>query len=131
MLYKYFQDLKLSSLGFGCMRLPLKKKQDDSSIDEEEAEKMVEYAIKNGINYFDTAYGYHVGNSERVIGRILNKYPRESYYLTSKFPGYDLSNINKVEKIFEEQLEKCQTPYFDFYLFHNVYEKNIDRYLDD
>ena len=131
MVFKKFQDIELSYLGLGCMRLPLKNKEDDSSIDEEETVKMVEYAIKNGINYFDTAYGYHLGNSEKVIGKILNKYPRESYYLASKFPGYDISNMDKVEKIFEEQLEKCQTPYFDFYLFHNVYEKNINPYLDE
>lgn len=131
MLYKKFQNLELSYLGLGCMRLPLKNKGDDSSIDEEETSKMVEYAMENGINYFDTAYGYHIGNSEKVIGKLLSKYPRESYYLASKFPGYDISNMDKVEKIFEEQLEKCQTPYFDFYLFHNVYEKNVDPYLDE
>lgn len=91
---------------------------------------MIDYAYQNGINYFDTAWGYHSGNSELVAGKYLNRYPRESYYLASKFPGYDLSNMDKVEEIFERQLEKCQTPYFDFYLFHNVYEGNIDAYLN-
>ncbi len=131
MIYKNFQDLKLSSLGLGTMRLPLKNKEDDSSIDIEETEKMVEYAIKNGINYFDTAWGYHNGESEKAIGKVLSKYPRESFYLATKFPGYDLSNMDKVEEIFEKQLEKCKVEYFDFYLFHNVYEKNIDPYLDE
>ena len=131
MIYKNFQDLKLSSLGLGTMRLPLKNKEDDSSIDIEETEKMVEYAIKNGINYFDTAWGYHNGESEKAIGKVLSKYPRESLYLATKFPGYDLSNMDKVEEIFEKQLEKCKVEYFDFYLFHNVYEKNIDPYLDE
>lgn len=131
MIYKNFKDLKLSSLGLGTMRLPNKGQNGDTPIDEEETAKMVEYAIKNGVNYFDTAYGYHNGESEKVIGKILNKYPRDSYYLATKFPGYDISNMDKVEKIFEEQLQKTGMEYFDFYLFHNVYEKNIDPYLDE
>ena len=131
MIYKNFKDLKLSSLGFGTMRLPNKGQNGDTPIDEEETAKMVKYAIKNGVNYFDTAYGYHNGESEKVIGKILNKYPRDSYYLATKFPGYDVSNMDKVEKIFEEQLQKTGMEYFDFYLFHNVYEKNIDPYLDE
>lgn len=130
MIYKDFQNLKLSSLGLGTMRLPNKGINGDTPIDEEETEKMVEYAIKKGINYFDTAWGYHNGESELVIGKVLKKYPRESFYLATKFPGYDLSNMDKVEEIFEKQLKKCQVDYFDFYLFHNVYEKNIDPYLD-
>ena len=131
MIYKNFKDLKLSALGFGTMRLPTKGVSGDIPIDEEETAKMVEYAIKNGVNYFDTAYGYHNGESEKVIGKILNKYPRDSYYLATKFPGYDVSNMDKVEKIFEEQLQKTGMEYFDFYLFHNVYEKNVDPYLDE
>lgn len=130
MIYKKYQNFKLSMLGFGTMRLPLKGETPDT-IDEEEAAKMFDYAIKNGINYFDTAWGYHNGKSEIVTGKILKKYPRESFYLASKFPGYDLSNMNKVEEIFEKQLEKCQVEYFDFYLFHNVNEKNINEYLDE
>lgn len=130
MVYKEFKDLKLSNLGLGTMRLPLKNSEQDSMIDEEETARMVEYAIKNGINYFDTAWGYHSGNSETVVGKVLKKYPRESFYLASKFPGYDLSNMDKVEEIFEKQLQKCQVEYFDFYLFHNVNELNIDKYLD-
>ena len=131
MIYKNFQDLKLSSLGLGTMRLPLKNGNDDSSIDVEQTQKMVDYAIEHGVNYFDTAWGYHNGESEKVIGKALSKYPRESFYLASKFPGYDLSNIDKVKEIFEKQLEKCKVEYFDFYLFHNVYEKNVDEYLNE
>lgn len=131
MIYKDFQNLKLSNLGFGTMRLPNKGENGDTPIDEEETAKMVEYAIQNGVNYFDTAWGYHNGESEVVIGKILNKYPRDSYYLATKFPGYDLSNMDKVEEIFEKQLEKTGMEYFDFYLFHNVYEKNINPYLDE
>ena len=130
MLYKDFQGLKLSSLGLGTMRLPNKGVDSDVPVDEEETAKMVDYALKNGINYFDTAWGYHNGESEKVIGKVLSKYPRDSFYLATKFPGYDLSNMDKVEEIFEKQLEKCRVDYFDFYLFHNVNDKNIDAYLD-
>lgn len=127
MVYRDFQDLKLSALGFGAMRLPL---TGDGQIDEEQTARMTAYAIEHGVNYFDTAYGYHDGKSEVVMGKVLSSYPRESYYLADKFPGYDLSNMGKVEEIFEEQLERCGVEYFDFYLFHNVYEKNIDPYMD-
>ncbi len=129
MVYKEFQDLKLSALGMGAMRLPVLD-GDDAKIDEEKTAQMIDYAMEHGINYYDTAWGYHSGNSELVIGRVLSAYPRESYYLATKFPGYDLSNMDKVEEIFERQLEKCGVEYFDFYLFHNVCEMNIDAYLD-
>lgn len=129
MIYKEFQDLKLSALGMGAMRLPTID-GDESRIDEAASEKMVARAMEKGINYYDTAWGYHGGHSEVVMGKLLNKYPRDSYYLASKFPGYDLANMDKVETIFEQQLEKCGVEYFDFYLFHNVCEMNIDAYLD-
>lgn len=129
MVTKKFQDITLSALGMGTMRLPVFD-GDDSKIDEAKTAEMVDYAITHGINYFDTAWGYHSGNSEIVIGKVLKSYPRDSFYLASKFPGYDLSNMDKVEEIFEKQLEKCGVDYFDFYLFHNVCEMNIDAYLD-
>lgn len=129
MLYKSFQGWKLSALGMGAMRLPVID-GDDSRIDEAAAEQLVAYAMESGINYYDTAWGYHSGQSELVLGRLLRKYPRESYFLASKFPGYDLANMDKVEEIFEKQLEKCSVDYFDFYLFHNVCEMNIDAYLN-
>lgn len=130
MIYKNFQDMKLSALGMGAMRLPVINGE-DSRIDEKAAAEMVAYAMEHGINYYDTAWGYHEGNSETVMGRILDQYPRSTYYLATKFPGYDLSNMDKVEEIFEKQLEKCKVEYFDFYLFHNVCEMNIDAYLDE
>ena len=130
MIYKDFQDVKLSALGMGCMRLPVID-GDDAKIDEEKTKEMVAYAMEHGVNYYDTAWGYHNGNSELVMGRALAQYPRDSFYLADKFPGYDLSNMDKVEEIFEEQLKKCRTDYFDFYLFHNVCELNIDDYLDE
>ena len=129
MIYKAFQDLKLSALGMGCMRLPVVDGKDDQ-VDQAAVEEMVAYAMSNGVNYYDTAWGYHSGNSELAIGKALAAYPRESFYLADKFPGYDLSNMDKVADIFEAQLKKCQVEYFDFYLFHNVCEMNIDAYLD-
>lgn len=129
MIYSDFQNMKLSSLALGAMRLPVID-GDDSRIDEKSVFDMVDYAISNGVNYFDTAWGYHHGNSEIIMGKALNRYPRESFYLADKFPGYDLSNMDKVEQIFERQLVKCGVEYFDFYLYHNVCEMNIDKYLD-
>ncbi len=129
MIYRNFQDIKLSALGMGGMRLPVVDGSYDK-IDVEQTREMIAYAIENGVNYFDTAWGYHEGNSENVMGKLLLEYPRESYYLATKFPGYDLNNMDKVEEIFESQLKKCGVEYFDFYLFHNVCELNIDAYLD-
>lgn len=129
MIYRNFQDIKLSGLGLGMMRLPVVNGE-DAVVDEAAAAQMVDFAYKNGINYFDTAWGYHEGNSELVAGKCLSRYPRDSFYLATKFPGYDNSNMSKVKEIFEKQLEKCQTSYFDFYLFHNVYEGNVDDYLN-
>ena len=130
MIYNSFQDVHLSALGFGAMRLPVIG-GDDSRIDEAAALRMVDTAMANGINYYDTAWGYHGENSELVMGRALARYPRESFCLATKFPGYDPANWSKVEEIFETQLKKLNTTYFDFYLFHNVCEMNIDAYLDD
>ena len=130
MIYKNFQDLKLSSLGMGAMRLPVID-NNDHTIDEDKTREMLEYAMQHGVNYYDTAWGYHGGNSEVVMGKLLKEYPRNSFYIATKFPGYDLSNMDKVKEIFEKQLEKCQVDYFDFYLFHNVCEMNIEAYLDE
>lgn len=130
MIYRNFQDIKLSALGLGAMRLPIIG-GDDAHIDEAATAQMVDYAMEHGVNYYDTAWGYHGGNSETVLGRALKKHPRDSFYLATKFPGYDLANMDKVEEIFEEQLRKCGVSYFDFYLFHNVCELNIDAYLDE
>ena len=129
MVYKEFQDLRLSALGFGGMRLPVVDGRDDA-VHEAAAFELVNRAMEQGVNYYDTAWGYHGGNSELVLGRALSSYPRDRFYLADKFPGYDLSNMDKVEEIFNRQLEKCQVDFFDFYLFHNVCEMNIDAYLD-
>ena len=129
MVYRDFQDLKLSALGMGAMRLPVLD-GDDAKIDQQATQEMVDYAMEHGVNYYDTAWGYHGGNSEIAMGKALSRHPRERYFLATKFPGYDLANMDKVEAIFEQQLKKCGVSYFDFYLFHNVCEMNIDAYLD-
>ncbi len=128
MIYNDFQNEKLSRLGFGAMRLPV---DENGAIDEAQVTAMTAYAMEHGVNYFDTAYPYHDGDSERVMGRVLSHYPRESYYLATKYPGHQiLSDGYHPEVIFEEQLKKCGVEYFDFYLLHNVYEKSIETYLD-
>ena len=126
MIFSEFQDKKLSLLGFGAMRLPIK----DGQIDQELVEKMVRYSIEHGVNYFDTAYPYHGGMSERVMGKVLSQYPRESYYLADKFPGHMILESYDPQTLFEEQLRRCNVEYFDFYLLHNVYEESVERYLD-
>lgn len=130
MIFRNFQDIRLSALGLGAMRLPVVD-GNDAQIDAAAVAEMVAYAMEHGINYYDTAWGYHSGNSEIEIGKALSAYLRDSYYLATKFPGYDLSNMPKVAEIFERQLQKCGVTYFDFYLFHNVCEMNIDAYLDE
>lgn len=129
MIYKNFKGKQLSTLGFGTMRLPIID-NDISKIDEGKVFEIFDYAISQGVNYFDTAWGYHNGMSELSVGKALARHPRESFYLASKFPGYDVKNFGKHEEIFKRQLEKCQVEYFDFYLIHNVCEQNIEKYLD-
>ena len=127
MLYTEFQGKKLSMLGFGAMRLPT---NEDGSINVALTEEMTDLAIAQGVNYFDTAYPYHGGMSEIVMGRALAKYPRESWYLANKYPGHQIASTYDPAAIFEDQLKKCGVEYFDFYLLHNVYEHSMDVYLD-
>ena len=130
MIYKSFQKLTLSSLGFGTMRLPL---QDDGTIDQKELDRMTDMAIAGGVNYFDTAHPYHGGKSEAAIGRSLARYDRDSWYLADKFPGHQ--NVHGVRElqpkdVFEEQLRRCGVEFFDFYLLHNVNENSMQYYCN-
>ena len=144
MLYKSFQDLKLSRLGMGNMRLPTVGK--NGPIDEVKAREIIDYAYAHGINYFDTAYRYHGGESESFIGKALSNYPRDSWYLASKMPGHMMHykdgklgfqgylsglRASSIAEIFEEQLEKCRVDYFDFYLLHNLCETSYDFYTNE
>ena len=125
-----FQELHLSGLGFGTMRLPLVDDRPGAPVDEARVDEMVAYALAHGINYFDTAHPYHSGQSERIIGRALAKYPREQYLLADKYPGHQIFQTYDPAAMFESQLKKCGVDYFDFYLLHNVYEKSIQTYTD-
>ena len=128
MIYKTFGNKSLSALGMGTMRLPQKE---DGTIDREHTSNMIAYALSNGINYFDTAWFYHGGDSETAIGEILSQYPRDSYYLADKFPAFDSNSFHKMEEIFFTQLKKCRVEYFDFYLCHNMCERNVEGFIEN
>jgi predicted aldo/keto reductase-like oxidoreductase len=121
MEYRQFQDLQLSHLGMGNMRLPAVPGQGEK-IDEGKAGELIEAAYEAGINYFDTAYRYHAGESELVVGKVLSALPRDRFYLATKFPGHMMTCDNGAYRftglpaeLFQEQLEKCRVDYFDSY----------------
>ena len=130
MKYRNFKDKKISLLGYGAMRFPTVEVDGKREVDFPEAQRLIDRAIAGGVNYFDTAYPYHRGESERILGKILSRYPRESYYLADKFPGHQIMDEYNVTEIFEEQLSKCGVEYFDFYLLHNVCESSVETYLN-
>lgn len=116
-----------SLLGFGCMRFP---KNEDGTINEAEAEKMMDYAIKNGVTYIDTAYPYHNGDSEPFVGRVLKKYNREDFYLATKLPVWKVESVDDAKTIFEEQLARLDVDYVDFYLLHALSKDRWQKLLD-
>ena len=119
-----FKDLDIPLLGFGCMRLPMQ----GNEIDMQELDKMVDYCMEHGANYFDTAYMYVNGQSENAMGKTLSRYKREDYILADKSPIYKMKTQEDVRKIFEEQLNKCKVEYFDFYMCHNINKNTVDTY---
>lgn len=118
-----------SLLGFGCMRFP-KVHPDKPDIDEELALKMIDEAYQSGVNYFDTAYPYHAKLSEKFVGKALKRYPRQSFYLATKMPGWEIKNVEDAKRIFNEQLENLQTDYFDYYLCHALSKKGFEIYKE-
>lgn len=131
MITTVFKGKNLPLLGLGTMRFPLKgNSKDPADVDIDKTKEIISYAMANGVNYFDTAYPYHGSQSEVILGELLSEYPRESYYLATKFPGHQILSSYDPEAVFEEQLKKCKTDYFDFYLLHNVYENSIATYTD-
>ncbi len=122
MQYSNFDSIgrSISKLGFGLMRLP-KAEEGSEKIDRDEAYRLIDLAIKSGVNYFDTAYVYHGGDSEKFAKDALSRYPRESYCLATKLPGWAIKDHGKhTPELFQEQLDKCGVDYFDFYLLHAV-----------
>lgn len=127
MMKKPFQSIELSRLGMGNMRLPaLRPGEPNSPIDWEKAHEILDYAYANGINYYDTAYVYNKGESERCLGAGMKKYDRSSFYIATK---YACSANPDYKAVFEEQLSRLQTDYIDFYLIHCLLNNNIDTYL--
>ena len=133
MVYKNLNGVALSALGMGCMRLP-QKSENGADIDEVALAEMVELAMSRGVNYFDTAWVYHQGKSEEFMGRALAKYPRESFYIATKFPGFSPEFWGNAPKIFAAQLERLGMDYIDYYLLHSVGSSMDDfqkRYIDN
>lgn len=125
-----FKDTEISLLGLGTMRLPCKtplKREANPLINYERGQELVDLAYQNGVNYFDTAYMYHLGKSEKFIGTALKKYPRESYYLADKLPIWMCPKEADMEKVFNKQLERTEHDYFDFYLLHSLNKDNFDK----
>ncbi|MBQ7097509.1 MAG: aldo/keto reductase [Clostridia bacterium] len=128
MIYRNFKDKKLSLLGMGGMRFPC---DENGEVDFEKTQALFDLCMKNGINYFDTAWFYHKGKSEEIMGKILSKYDRDSYFVATKMPWDEYENSEDVDALFEKQLERTGLDYFDFYLFHNVSENTVKYYIDE
>ncbi len=127
MQMRKIKNQEVSLLGMGCMRFPVI--EGTQEIDYDKTMAMFDLAIKEGITYFDTAYPYHNGQSEIVVGKLLKKYPRNSFVLASKMPSWMFKTLDEAKKIFEEQLVKCQVEYFDFYLCHAMNINHHETYL--
>ena len=128
MQYKNFKDtIKLSRLGMGNMRLPVREDETGRPIDYERAKAIIDECMRAGINYFDTAYIYHGGESERFVGRALKDYPRESFYVADKF---NIEANPDFRAQFDEQLERLDMNYIDFYLLHGIGDHSADRFLN-
>ena len=130
MLKVNFNGTEISALGLGTMRLPCCD-GDTARPDGAKVCAMVDFAIENGINYFDTAWMYHSGKAEEVCGKALSRHNRDKFLIADKFPGQLREAVADVKKTFETQLQRTGMEFFDFYLLHCVCEYNIDRYLDD
>lgn len=119
--------IETSLLGYGCMRFPTTA---EGKIDREAAEKLLDKAYEHGVNYFDTAYPYHNGESEAFVGSVLKKYDRSSFYLATKLPLWGVQKLEDVDRIFFEQLDRLQMDYVDFYLMHAVRKSTWDKMVE-
>lgn len=125
-----FKDTQVSLLGLGTMRLPCKtpiKREANPLINYQKGQELVDIAYENGVNYYDTAYMYHAGKSEKFIGTALKKYPRDSYFLADKLPIWLCPKKSDMEKVFQKQLDRTGADYFDFYLLHSLNKENFDK----
>ena len=125
-----FKDVEVSLLGLGTMRLPCEteqKRESNPNIDYEKAQKLVDLAYKNGVNYYDTAYMYHCGKSEKFIGHALKKYPRNTYFIADKLPIWMCDTKEDMQRVFANQLERTGMEYFDFYLLHSLDKENFEK----
>lgn len=120
-------ELRPSLLGYGCMRFPLNK---DRTVDEEKAQQLIDRAMEAGVTYYDTAWFYHDGESEPMMGRLLSRYPRESYCLATKMPCSIIESLEQAKDIFAKQMERLQTDYFDFYLLHSLSGRTWKKMLE-
>ena len=117
-------NIRTSLLGYGCMRFPTKV---DGTIDEERAEALLNTAKAAGVNYFDTAYPYHNGQSEPLVGRVIAKWDRSSIYLATKMPLWNCKSLDDAKRIFEEQLQRLGVDYIDFYLLHSLHKARYEK----
>ena len=117
------RNISTSLLGYGCMRFPTLP---DGSIDEVRAEKLLNTAREAGVNYFDTAFPYHGGASEPFVGRVIAKWPRESFYLATKLPVWNCKTLDEAKTIFEQQFQRLGVDYIDFYLLHSLHKARYD-----
>ncbi len=129
MIYHEVCGERVSMLAMGNMRLPTTDGR-NGPIDEQKAQEIIDRVYAGGVNYFDTAYMYHGGQSEVFVGKALKKYPRDSYFLATKLPSGPMEQGKSPQELFEEQLQKCQVDYFDFYLLHNLNEGSYDVFTD-
>lgn len=127
---------KVSLLGYGCMRWPMKKGEDGKDhIDQEAVNEMVDYAYRNGVNYYDTSPAYLQGQSEEAAGIALSRYPRESYYIATKLSNFNNFSRDAGLKMYRDSQKALRTDYFDYYLLHAIgtsgFEGFEERYINN
>lgn len=115
-------------LGMGCLRFPQHDEHKEADIDMETTKKHIDLFMERGYNYFDTSYIYHTGNSEAALGKLLvDRYPRDSFMISTKMPINFMNKPEDMERVFQEQLDRCHLDYFDFYLLHDIKRNSYEK----